>query len=224
MAEPKPTQATEAEATGRRNLVQERYQILGNIPDAFASKENGGNALEYDKSITIEHFSTTEDGESLGATVARSRFEVTKASRAWRGPDDSVITIDGKTEKRGSFPMYKATLVVPGTDSGYLPAHFVVESIGDGGESTPIMCVMQSPVGVPSNKTRGSYSSFFNDVINRMPEDGLAELQATGLYVDPLAETQLDEVKTILELAIAQQEDPRQNPTLPLDFVSHSAA
>lgn len=215
---------TESEANEQRDLVQERYRILGSIPDAFASKENGGRALKTDQPVAVEHFSTTDEGESIGATVTRSRFKITNASRAWTGPDDSRIAINGHTERRGSFPMYNVTAVVPGTDSGYLPAHFVVEAIDEGGEATPIMCVMQSPVGVPSRKTRGSYSSFFNDVIDRMPEVGLAELQETGLYVDPSAKAQLDEVKTILELAIAQQEDPHQHPTLPLDFVSHTAA
>lgn len=51
----------------------------------------------------------------------------------------------------------------------------------------------------------------------------LAELQETGLYFDPDAQAQFDEVQTIMELVVAQANVSPDQPTLPLDFVIRAA-
>lgn len=206
-----------------RDLAAEREKLIGNIPNAL-------DALPAGSSVAIEHI-TTRDGDSLGINVTNQHVEITRASRARKHPRDEVLIIDGNLtnetgEKSATFPMYKVMRIIPGTDSGYQSPHFDI-SVADGEAGyTPVALVMQSILdrqdetiyrGSPRTSVHGGV---FDESVAQLSPEALSELQETGLYVNPDAQAQLDEVNSILDLIAAQAKVSPDQPTLPLSFVA----
>jgi hypothetical protein len=202
-----------------RNLLEERQLIIGNIDASLAS-------IPFEDTLNIEHVRRAEEG-NLGATITKHQNRGPKGSRTWQDPRfGGVLEINGSVtkdngEKSEPFPMYRVTGVQPGTDSGYLTPHYEI-AVAEEGSYRPIALVMQSILRTSEEpRVQGSpriaYGPFDESVKQLAPED-LTELKETGIYVDPNARAQLDEVYTIMELGIAQAAVGPDQPTLPLDF------
>jgi hypothetical protein len=219
---PAQTSTPDPEAEPARDLWQERVAIIGRIDAAL-------EALPSGSSTAIEHIGT-RDGKSLGVVVAYDRSHGGRNSRTdLHGLDELNIqgTVHGSEEtEQTTFPMYRIRHTIPNTDSGWLEPHYEISAADPEGQDgyKPVALVMQSILHTKEGPTFsgspkiGGYADLFTDSIEQLSPTELAELQETGLYVNPEAQAKFTEVQTIMELVVAQSQVSPDQPTLPLDF------
>lgn len=225
MINPQPRELPEPEHEDLpvRDLLMKRYELFGHIPAVV-------EALKYNEPLVIEHVGK-RGGNDLGVTVTREPDHSNAGSRTANNPElNGVLVVNGTVTQRDgnkseSFPMYRVTQTVPGTDTGYLIGHLEIAIAQEDGYR-PIALVMQSiygtrkaPVVTGSPRTT-PHADLFGESKAQLSSEELTELQETGLYVDPNAQAQLTEVQTIMELVAAQATASPNQPMLPLDFIT----
>lgn len=222
--EMKETMVADLDPQAARDLASERAQIIGGINDTI-------NTLPIGSDVRLRHVGT-RDGRDLGVTVRSRHAYQRHAQKTYHKSDFNVsLDITGTTsdqdgQESPEFPLYRVTRVVPGTDTGYLAPHFEV-AVAEGDDFRPIALVMQSVLGSPesriyqgSPKVAPGYSELFRDGREHLSPEAEAELSETGLFVDPGAQAQLDEVRTILELAVIQDQAAPGQDMLPFDYTA----
>jgi hypothetical protein len=206
-----------------RDLMQERHDIVVGITEAL-------EALPRGRSTKID-FGSLEDGRSFELSVTHQFLRGGPGPRfSDRNGFDVLSITDFLTEPGQEMPAkspkYIITKHVPGTDMANMDPHYEI-SVGDS-ESVdgfrPIALVMQSILGSPSDiKIRGSsrtgttWSSLFQHSLAQLQPTETAELQKTGLYVNPAEQAKLAEIKTIMALIVSQAINPDQL-VMPVDL------
>lgn len=188
-----------------RQLMERRGKILGNIV-AAARIVKGARTHE----VVVPDYGKNDE-ESLAPNI---RYNSRHGSIS-RGPTLENLIINGELERsnglKQKLPMYRIGLLTPNTDSGIGKPMYEI-SVHDPevkAQYQPLALIEQTILDRDEGPIVKPYTYLDRDyfgVHGQLSPSEMAELQTTGIYVNPHGEAMLDEVQSILGLMISQQQ------------------